>query len=52
MNERWYTCRVKAADVTDEWLREVRGNKAYVRHDSNGDVLVRYRESELMKLPE
>lgn len=45
----WVVCRVAAADVTAEWLRQARDSGAYVRTDSNGDVLVKYRASELRK---
>jgi hypothetical protein len=50
-SDPWVTCRMAAANVTPEWLAEVKTNGAFVRQDSNGDVLVRYRASELRKAP-
>jgi hypothetical protein len=43
------TCSVAARDVTAEFLQKAQTEGAYVRTQNNGDVIVKYRASQLRK---
>ncbi len=42
-NDPWVWCRIQAKDVTEEHVTCA----AFVRREPNGDVIVKYRASEL-----
>lgn len=52
MTDPWIVCKVAARDVTPEWLQKAKDDGAYMRTQTNGDVIVKYRASQLEKMEE